>query len=419
MKKSGILLPLIALICVTIIGGVAFRILVSDWNTESRTRIIMLIAVVLLMAHGWYRALVHIRPGTSVDEVDEVEDEVEQAQSVKAVIGAFFNPMNMRFRTSLSIFILVLAYLFATPFIFWALLILLIALKGYLLYQLIRFHKAIKELAQLSAEQTADEVEFDEEKVSHYMELLKSFARDTIHISFANNCNAPLPAGCSKYGGRPDVADDFQWPHDNSGYPLSLLLQIDCADLAFLDREGLLPTSGHLYFFYELSEMRRDGKKNSVRVIYNDKPSSQLHPLDYPVNLDKHYQLQECRLQFSQRTSFPCPEEVYHLIHKRVKTKDNIELEVASDRLEEKYCPESEGIGNMLGYAFLIEKPIVKDLSDHVLLLQLDSSEYWEEDDKTPHDLLFGDDGCIYFYIKREDLLARRFDNIKFALQCY
>ena len=276
-----------------------------------------------------------------------------------------------------------------------------------------------KLLPEETSEEDTEEFGLDDKKVIHYTELLKSFSRDAIQISLAQDDNAPLPTGCSKYGGRPDVADDFQWPHDNSGYPLSLLLQIDCADLAFLDREGLLPTSGQLYFFYELSEMRRDGKKNSVRVIYNDKPSSQLHPLDYPVNLGKHYQLQECRLQFSQRTSFPCLEEVGHLTHKQVKTKENIELEVASDRLEEKYCPESEGIGNMLGYAFLIEKPIVKDLSDHVLLLQLDSSEYWEEDDKTPHELQFGNGGCIYFYIKREDLLARRFDSITFALQCF
>ena len=92
---------------------------------------------------------------------------------------------------------------------------------------------------------------------------------------------------------------------------------------------------------------------------------------------------------------------------------------MASDRLEEKYWTGSEGIGNMLGYAFLIEKSIVKDLSDHVLLLQLDSSEYWQEDDKTTHDLQFGNGGCIYFYIKREDLLARRFDSITFALQCF
>ena len=420
MKKSGILLPVIALICVTIIGGVALRILVSDWNTESRTRIIMLIAVVLLMAHGWYRALVHIRPGTSVDEVDEVEDEVEQAQSVKAVIGAFFNPMKMRFRTSLSIFILVLAYLFATPFIFWALLILLIALKGYLLYQLIRYHKAIKELAQLSAEQTADEVEFDEEKVSHYMELLKSCARDTIHISFANNCNAPLPAGCSKYGGRPDVPADFQWPHDNNGRPLSLLLQIDCAALAPLDHEGILPASGHLYFFYELSQMDWDGTENDVRVIYNDLPSSQLHPLDFPENLADEYQLKEWPLQFTHGSSIPTIEELSQLTDEPFNEEDEDERYEAFDRLWKESLIGIGSIGSMLGFASLIQDPIVDDLSSEVLLLQLDSNgEYWREDDETPHDLLFGDDGSIYFYIKREDLRARRFDKIKFALQCY
>ena len=304
------------------------------------------------------------------------------------------------------------------PLTIWIEFIAILVLIFVLASAMDKIDKEFEKLVPLPKD-TDDEFKLDKKKVRHYMELLKSFSRNAIQISLVGNGNVPLTAGCSKLGGRPDVADDFQWPLDNSGYPLSLLLQIDCADLAFLDREGLLPTSGQLYFFYELSEMRRDGKKNSVRVIYNDKPSSQLHPLDYPVNLGKHYQLQECRLQFSQRTSFPCLEEVGHLTHKRVKTKDNIELAVASDRLEEKYCPESEGIGNMLGYAFLIEKPIVKDLSDHVLLLQLDSSEYWEEDDKTPHELQFGNGGCIYFYIKREDLLARRFDSIKFALQCF
>ena len=420
MKKSGILIPAIALICFTIIGGVALRILVTDWDTESRTRIIMLIAVVLLMAHGWYRALIHIRSGATMDEVDEVEDEIAQAPSVMAVIVAFFNPMKMRLRTSLSIFILVLTYLFATPFMFWGLLVLLIVLKAYMLYQLIRYHKAVKELARLSAEQTADEVQFDEEKVKHYMELLKSFSRDAIQISFAQDGNPPLPVGCSKYGGRPDVADDFQWPHDNSGRPLSLLLQIDCADLAPLDHEGLLPASGHLYFFYELSQMNWDGTDNDVRVIYNDQPSSQLHPLSYPENLDKEYQLKEWPLQFTQCTSIPMIEELDHLTDEPFNEDDEDERYETFDRLWNESLIGRGGIGSMLGYAYLIQGPIVDDLSSEVLLLQLDSNgEYWREDDKTPHDLLFGDDGCIYFYIKREDLLARRFDNIKFALQCY
>ena len=243
----------------------------------------------------------------------------------------------------------------------------------------------------------------------------KFFGRDAIRISFAKNGNAPLPAGCSKYGGRPDVADDFQWPHDNSGRPLSLLLQIDCADLAPLDHEGLLPASGHLYFFYELSKMYRDGQNNNVRVIYNDKPSSQLLPLDYPVNLDKKHQLQECRLQYTRCKSLPRFEDLGHLTKKPSNDEDESEYFDTFYRLYDKFWKGVGPIGKMLGYADLIHGPIVKDLSNEVLLLELYSSEIWKEDNKMPHDLPLG--GYIYFYITREDLQARRFDSIKFALQ--
>lgn len=257
-------------------------------------------------------------------------------------------------------------------------------------------------------------MDITEKKFDKLINMYKFFGRNAIRISFAGNGNAPLPAGCSKYGGRPDVADDFQWPHDNSGRPLSLLLQVDCADLAPLDREGLLPASGQLYFFYELSKMNRGGMENAVRVIYNDKPSSQLHPLDYPVNLDKEYQLQECRLQFTRCTSLPWIEE--HSLLKSLNDEDEIEYYKTFNQLYDKFWKGDGPIGKMLGYADLIQGPVVDDLSE-VLLLELYSSENWQEDDKTPHDLLFGNGGYIYFYIKREDLLARRFDNIKFALQ--
>lgn len=249
-----------------------------------------------------------------------------------------------------------------------------------------------------------------EKKFEQLINMYKFFGRTAIRISFAGNGNTPLPAGCSKYGGRPDVADDFQWPHDNSGRPLTFLLQIDCVDLATLDREGLLPASGQLYFFYELSKMNRGGLKNAVRVIYNDKPSSQLHPLDYPVNLGKEYQLQECRLKFIRCTSIPRIEELRHLTS--LDEEDESEYYDVYMRLYDKFWKGDGPIGKMLGYADLIQGPIVNDLSNEVLLLELYSSK----DDRTPHDLPLGN-SFIYFYIKREDLQARRFDSIKFARQ--
>lgn len=277
-----------------------------------------------------------------------------------------------------------------------------------------------KLLPEETSEEDTEEFGLDDKKVIHYTELLKSFSRDAIQISLAQDDNAPLPTGCSKYGGRPDVPADFQWPHDNNGRPLSLLLQIDCADLAPLDHEGILPASGHLYFFYELSQMDWDGTDNDVRVIYNDLPSSQLHPLDFPENLADEYQLKEWPLQFTHGTSIPTIEELSQLTDEPFNEEDEDERYEAFDRLWKESLIGIGSIGSMLGFAFLIQDPIVDDLSSEVLLLQLDSNgEYWREDDETPHDLLFGDDGIIYFYIKREDLLARRFDNITFALQCY
>lgn len=274
-----------------------------------------------------------------------------------------------------------------------------------------------KLLPEETSEEDTEEFGLDDKKVIHYMELLKPFSRNAIQISLAQDDNAPLPTGCSKYGGRPDVADDFQWPHDNSGRPLSLLLQIDCADLAPLDHEGILPASGHLYFFYELSQMDWDGTDNDVRVLYNGLPSSQLQPLDFPEDLADEYQLKEWPLQFTHGTSIPTIDELSQLTDEPFNEEDEDERYEAFNRLWNQSLTRS--IGSMLGFAFLIQDPIVDDLSSEVLLLELDSSEYWREDDETPHDLLFGDDGCIYFYIKREDLLARRFDNITFALQCY
>ena len=288
----------------------------------------------------------------------------------------------------------------------------IIMLIAVVLLMILGYYKVRKELRRLLDEEAADMVRHDE-NVYNYMELLKPSGRDAIRISFADKSMTPLPAGCSKYGGRPDVPANFQWPHDNSGRPLSLLLQIDCADLASLDHEGLVPTRGQLYFVYELSQMDREGMENDIRVIYNDLPSSQLNRLEYPVNLDKKYQLQEWRLQFSRFLSVPT--------HSTIEPLSEEDEDARYEAIVLLWDESHTDIGSMLGYPHLIQGPIVDDLSDDVLLLQLYSTNYEQghKDDKLPHDLLFGDNGIIYFYIKREDLLARRFDNIKFALQSY
>ena len=50
---------------------------------------------------------------------------------------------------------------------------------------------------------------------------------------------------------------------------------------------------------------------------------------------------------------------------------------------------------------------------DWLLLFQLDSGVCTED-----FSLDFGDCGCIYYYIRREDLAARRFDRVWLIQQC-
>ena len=429
MKKSEKrILKIVKDVCV-FTGWISLVILAAIWDTGNMTLRVVLIAVLLLAIFGHYKTykeLKRLMPEEYDDEFDEEEvipfrDLDKKTKKLYAVQGLLF----------CMIIGVIALFCFLTRDIpddmticDWPPTMQMLPIGMGIVIFLLLFgmdiiEKKLEKRKDQQDQQRDDEVKIDEKKVSHYMDLIKSFSRNAIQISFAENDNIPLTAGCSKYGGRPDVDDDFQWPHDNKGRPLSLLLQIDCADLTPLDLEGLLPTSGQLYFFYELSKMNRNGLKNNVRVIYNDKPSSQLHPLDYPVNLNKKYQLQERRLQFTQCTSIPEIEELGHLTDKPFNYKDKFEGEEAYYRLDNEFWNRVEYIGIMLGYPDLIEEPIVEDPSDDVLLLQLDSSEYWPEDDKTPHDLRLGNGGIIYFYIKRDDLWVRRFDRITFARQCF
>ncbi len=81
-----------------------------------------------------------------------------------------------------------------------------------------------------------------------------------------------LPVGCSKFLGNPDVWEGFQWPAitvDGEEYDLTFLCQINCAEAAPFDRDGILPRTGMLYFFYDLDEMPWEpSDPDAARVIY-------------------------------------------------------------------------------------------------------------------------------------------------------
>lgn len=280
-----------------------------------------------------------------------------------------------------------------------------------------------------------------------WKQVLPPLCRSRIETRFAP-AGEDLPAGSSKFGGRPDVPAGFVWPVFETKTldddmvkprPLAFLAQFDCARLAGLDPEGLLPRTGLLSFFYELGSQRwgYDPKDaGCARVFWFDgeplAPAGGIPPpgpgeippelaaelsagtdapdfqdaclaLDYPFSANDYRFFDQARRELG----YAYPDNRSQLLGWPDIIQNNMTLE----------C-ELVSRGHYLGGSWESVPQEERDalrvpsVQGWRLLFQLDTVASGD------FELMFGDCGRIYFYIRREDLLARRFDRAWLVLQC-
>ena len=273
--------------------------------------------------------------------------------------------------------------------------------------------------------------------------VLDEMSKNAIKLEFKINNKEDIPIGTSKFGGNPDVPIDFEWFYysgeDFSGVtkkrPLSFLSQINCEEINKYDEDSLLPPKGILYFFYELSTMTGgfDPKdKGSARVYYFDGDVTELMRTNYPNDMEDDFKLPEIQLGFSKNYDLPCYEECTELYD--YEDWDHYE------QVKSIKGPENEEtISKLLGYADLIQggmlleceqvtngiycggtseitpeelKKFKENCDQWQLLFQLDTVTTNE------FELMFGDCGRIYYYIKKEDLKKCKFDDCWLIGQC-
>ena len=280
-----------------------------------------------------------------------------------------------------------------------------------------------------------------------WKQVLPPLCRNRIETRFVQAGEA-LPAGSSKFGGRPDVPAGFVWPvfetktFDDDTVkprPLAFLAQFDCARLAELDPEGLLPRTGLLSFFYELGSQRwgYDPKDaGCARVFWFD--GEPLVPAEFPRALEEDFRLPELAAELLDGTDAPdfqdaCLALDYPFTANDYRFFDQARRELGyaypdnrsqllgwPDIIQNNMTLECELVsrGHYLGGSWesvpqeerdALRAPSVQDWR---LLFQLDTVASGD------FELMFGDCGRIYFYIRKEDLLARRFDRAWLVLQC-
>lgn len=257
-------------------------------------------------------------------------------------------------------------------------------------------------------------------------ETLAGLIRECLRLDRDPHAPDLATTGVSRFGGAPDLPPGLDWPAWN-GVPLSFVAQINLAELPGFPERGLLPETGLLSFFYAAGG-EPDGTDLSEAgcsaVRYTPAPE-ECRPRPFPEDFPGDSVYIPARISYTVIESHPLYDEMMMEDYDLAALDDFEEY----DDLKEKYIYIQTEEHQVLGYATHIQWPPGLDCEqvrqaaldpghggdsdlwrrarpgyrEWELLLQvrsdIDLNMYW------PADM-----GILYFMIRREDLLARRFD---------
>lgn len=273
-------------------------------------------------------------------------------------------------------------------------------------------------------------------------EKLQSLSQNSIVLDISRK-EKYKPCG-TRFGGQPDVPANFVWPtYKGKGEdgvvkdrPLTFLAQFNCAELAALDKEHLLPDHGLLSFFYDMASepWGFDPKDRGGLRVYWFEDLSVLSQAAFPEDMDEDFHLPMIKIKAHTELSYPGWDD---FTEKFPEEKDD---EAFEDIQEEIGAEEPDDGSKLLGWSDVIQdsmfmqcdlvtkgyylgsgyskvpaedRETAKTAIDRwQLLFQLDMVEYRD------FLLMFGDCGRLYVFIKKEDLAKRDFDNVWGIVQC-
>jgi uncharacterized protein YwqG len=261
--------------------------------------------------------------------------------------------------------------------------------------------------------------------IPHVEEIL-ALARPSCRLITRSAKPDSLALGQSRFGGAPDVPPQFEWP-DRGGKPLTFLAQLNLSEAALRS----LPQTGWLLFFYDIEDQPwgydpedADGSRvvyvNASReaLVRREPPAESPFPpsalsfeqgLDLPCLWDRRawsvgeMSDEQWELMASEVTSGPYGPYHHLLGHPQLIQKD----------MREKCQLVAHGIyaGEPSAYKTEEAKTLLVGAAEKwELLLQLDSD--WDVPE-----WVWGSFGALYFWIRRDDLQAARFDRTWLVLQ--
>lgn len=239
----------------------------------------------------------------------------------------------------------------------------------------------------------------------------------------------------SKLGGSPDLPGYITWPSWQDRR-LTLVLQLDFAEVQSAVAASDLPSRGRLWFFYDIDRLptiSRQSQFEGWRLLFDDAPvaANAIEPTTASSTL-RDEELPEQPIEFGSIRTYP---SVFHI----ATDEEESVLYDRSSFDESGLCePDDQSrharpLHQLLGHATPIhpwnegydceffyqrlvndntvdEATLEANSQDWMLLLQIDS---------IPPDWTWGDNGLLYVYIRRQDLAARDFSKVCVEMECY
>lgn len=273
-------------------------------------------------------------------------------------------------------------------------------------------------------------VAFESAELTELFNELQHYAKNSITIDVDSEAD-DQQLGVSRFGGDPDLPPELAWfRNPESDAPLSFVAQLNFAELTALDTDKKLPSTGILYFFYDLDAFLwgfDEKDRNGSHVYFYDGPLEHLETRPCPDGIERfipsglvflnRIELPEYSSQLIQTSLSDEEYERYlDLVEELELVVDN-KLLGHSNNIQHGMELQCELVrhGIYCGSSAAYQDSRVSELAprrfDWQLLFQIASNE--------DTDMQWGDEGNLYFWIRTEDLETRRFEEVWQILQSY
>ncbi len=269
--------------------------------------------------------------------------------------------------------------------------------------------------------------------LERYADNLLAQVEPSVRLTSRPAREEELTLGGTRLGGQPDVPARFRWPAFQ-GVPCSFVAQLDLGSLVGLAGVEALPPAGLLSFFYD-AEQRPWGfdprEREGWRVLYTP-PGAPLARAPFPAKLPKASRFRPCPLTARADFTF-APWESADIAALGLDLDQGVSY---AEALGDPDVPA--GTHRLLGHPDPVQGDM--QLEAQLAFHGVSCGDGFREDDERIEELrpgatswrlllqvdtddnagmMWGDAGRIYFWMRRDDLRARRFENSWLVLQCH